>query len=757
MQLTGYANKISVGPEDRIRFMVSTNLPDYEATIVRLLHGDPSPSGPGFLEQALESTVNGRYEGRFQPIHPGSYVLVATGQHLQALESLTVQTWIFPTTPNLGRYQGIITAMAQDGAKGFALGLDESGALQFAIGGEAGPLVVTSGIAMRGREWYFVAATYDVKAGAVVVVQRPLKPLPEDATNAVAQKDGMSGHLATDGPVMVGAGTPPLGVTGHFNGKIDSPRLFRRSLTAVELGQLGAGLDPLHIAADAIVADWDPSRDLNSDRFVDAGPEGLHGTTVNMPTRAVTGRNWTSREVDWRNVPEEYGAIHFHDDDLDDVGWQHDFELSLPKEWTSGIYAARLQSGETEEYIPFVVRPRQREAQSAVAVLLPTLTYQAYANERTVSQLHSADPSGILGKPATHDPSDTFLKEHPELGNSLYDLHSDGSGCCYSSRLRPILNMRPKHHAWTIGGSRHLRADLCLIDWLNHEKIPYVVFTDEDLHHEGPDLVAPYRTVITGSHPEYYTVSMLDALDQYLNGGGRLMYLGGNGFYWVTSVDPARPHVIEVRRGQSGSRAWESLPGECHHSTTGELGGLWRHRGRAPQSLVGVGFAAMGWDRSSCYTRTKESYDPEVAFIFEGVAEEDIGDFGLVMGGAAGDELDRADPLLGTPANARVLASSRGHHSDFYQHVVEEVVANYANQSHGGADNPEVRADMLYFETPAGGAVFSVGSISWVGSLSYNQYDNNVSRITGNVLRSFLGGRRTNSQEKTVETDVQPN
>jgi N,N-dimethylformamidase len=38
---------------------------------------------------------------------------------------------------------------------------------------------------------------------------------------------------------------------------------------------------------------------------------------------------------------------------------------------------------------------------------------------------------------------------------------------------------------------------------------------------------------------------------------------------------------------------------------------------------------------------------------------------------------------------------------------------------------------------PQGGAVFSTGSIAWIGSLSHNGYDNNVSRITENVLRRF--------------------
>ena len=49
-----------------------------------------------------------------------------------------------------------------------------------------------------------------------------------------------------------------------------------------------------------------------------------------------------------------------------------------------------------------------------------------------------------------------------------------------------------------------------------------------------------------------------------------------------------------------------------------------------------------------------------------------------------------------------------------------------------------MRADIVFFETPNGGAVFSTGSIAWCGSLSHNGYDNNVSRITGNVLRRFL-------------------
>ena len=48
-----------------------------------------------------------------------------------------------------------------------------------------------------------------------------------------------------------------------------------------------------------------------------------------------------------------------------------------------------------------------------------------------------------------------------------------------------------------------------------------------------------------------------------------------------------------------------------------------------------------------------------------------------------------------------------------------------------------IRADMVYFEAPNGGAVFSVGSIVFCGSLSHDGYNNNISQLLGNVLTRF--------------------
>jgi N,N-dimethylformamidase len=449
--------------------------------------------------------------------------------------------------------------------------------------------------------------------------------------------------------------------------------------------------------------------------------------------------------VRWDLAPEQYAAIHFHDDDVEDTGWQPDFQLTISEGLRSGVYAARLTSDAgagSEEYIPFYVCPAPGAAMAPVAFLAPTLTYMAYANERLYWNEGYREKRPRVTPLTTEPPDmDRFMAEHRELGLSLYDDHSDGSGCSYSSRLRPILNMRPKYRAWRLHDApRHFAADLYAIGWLEAKGFAYDVITDEDLHREGRALLGRYRAVLTGSHPEYYTERMHTAVHGYLEGGGRLMYLGGNGFYWVTSIDPGRPHVIEIRRGVSGTRAWESQPGEWYHSTTGELGGIWRIRGQAPQRLVGVGFAAQGWGGAAGYVRLPDSHDPRVAFIFDGIgADEVIGEFGLVLGGAAGDEIDRFDLQLGSPPHALVVATSAGRHSDYYQVTNEDVPITVPGQ--GGTESPKVRADMVFFETPNGGAVFSVGSINWLGSLGWNEFDNNASRVTENVLRRFANPR----------------
>src|SRR5262249_57463852 len=107
-------------------------------------------------------------------------------------------------------------------------------------------------------------------------------------------------------------------------------------------------------------------------------------------------------------------------------------------------------------------------------------------------------------------------------------------------------------------------ADLALISWLEARAIPYDVTTDEDLHFEGLGLLERYQAVMTGSHPEYYSREMYDALTAYLGRGGRLMYLGGNGFYWRVAYHRTLPGPVELRPAEDGLRHWAPDAGPSH-------------------------------------------------------------------------------------------------------------------------------------------------------------------------------------------------
>jgi N,N-dimethylformamidase len=143
-----------------------------------------------------------------------------------------------------------------------------------------------------------------------------------------------------------------------------------------------------------------------------------------------------------------------------------------------------------------------------------------------------------------------------------------------------------------------------------------------------------------------------------------------------------------------------------------------------------------------------DSWHRRADWMFEGIEGEIIGDFGLAHHGAAGLEIDRYDLTLGTPPHALIVASSGGH-SDNYQTVVEEVLYPYPGLM--GSYDYRIRADMVYFTTPENGAVFSTGSIAFSQSLPYNNFENNISKLLGNILTTFAETGKLPGSNWTLE------
>ncbi len=705
----GYATARSVRAGEQISFCVSSaGDAAYFAHVVRLLSPDIGPIGPSFRQPSVDAPINGTWPGTHQPILAGSYAHIAGPLPID--RAARFEVLVQPTLVE-ARPRTILEVRAEHGTVATVThGLD--GLVTTLRNGDTTVATVAMP-PLRDRAWTDVSVAVDLASGTLSMSTQPLPTagvlsgVPASASTSFDPGGSLAGSslwLAASAGSIAGRHEP----ASCFTGKLERVRVFELT-----------GATP--------VAEWDFSLDMTTERILDIGPSQLDGTLHNMPTRGTRGSTWSGQHLSWVADPTSYAAIHFHDDDLADAGWPTSHTYDVPGDLPSGCYALRLQpvdDSTPEWFVPFVVRPRSGDERD-IAYVIPTTTYGAYANMhlRVTAQFNEL----AHGRLTVLDSTDFLLLTMPELGKSTYDVHRDGSPVIYSSMNRPVTNFRPT------GRMYKFCEDLMTADWLDAQGFIADVITDDDLHVEGAAAFNPYRVAITGTHPEYLTRAELDAFEAFTGSGGRLMYLGGNGFYSAAEIPTHRMDVTEVRRpGQDN--LWRVNHAEGLFSTSGLPGGLWRNIGRSENATIGVGFITQGFDECTWYTRSPASREERVSWVFDGVGDERIGNFGILQGGAAGYEIDRHDVTKGSPPHSVVLASSGGH-SNLYDLMVSSILDTLPDPKR--TQDP-IRADMVFFETDNGGAVFSVGSIAWAGSLSHDGYENNVSRITGNVLRRFI-------------------
>ena len=447
ISILGYCDKMSAAPGEAIRFMVSCEdgAVDYETRIVRLLCTDDHPDGPGRRELEVESPVSGRYPGRRQAIRMGSCVVVPPDAALDSLESFTVQVLVRATTPEHGR-QALVARWCNESRRGFALVLEGGGAALMLGGGAGEPALVATGKGLVAHEWYRVTASFDARCGAARVAQAPLSgdPLGVCAAEAVRPL-GSAAVALPDAPLLFAAWSesPPgtgLETGGHFNGKLEAPRLAAGVRGEREMAELPA--------AEALGV-WDFARDIDGETVTDLSPKRLHGHVVNLPTRAVTGHNWTGECLSWRGVPR-----------------------SSMRPSTSTTTTSRMRAGRPISAWWF---PRNGRAgcMRPASQRRPASTTCPSWSGRAPARRGPRSPSWCRARPipptpippsrsptpwtrSSADPSTSssrrisISRSTPELGQSLYDTHFDGSPMVYSSRLRPVLNIRPGTRLWNL-------------------------------------------------------------------------------------------------------------------------------------------------------------------------------------------------------------------------------------------------------------------------------------------------------------------
>ena len=708
--LQGYPSSLVCHPGDTLGLHLSgTGTSAVE--VVRLIHGDPRPGGPGYVENSVAWHDEDVVDLHLQDIDFGSYVRIPLKLPSAIEQGLTFAAWILPTLLRPG-WNAIASIWEPDD---LCFGLFSAEKTLVGAVSPEGRTVewVSAKEFVYIGEWQFVAMVFDPASGRASLYQRFMSDHPRATPHKMVashQPVGVSSLHRSSGTLLLGAlGPVHNGQTGHwahFNGRLSSPILAPRALTEEELWSLSEGKS----LQGPVIGAWDMSRHISTDRVEDVSGHGNRGVAVNMPARAVTGPGYARvvryvREGSYSRRPQDYDAIHLHEDDLDDASWNVATEVEVPRETRSGIYAFKAKTEVEDIRIPFVVSadpPLER-----LVVLLPTFTWTAYASNRSP---YSFTRDGFL-----------------DTGNSFYNVHSDGSPVYYVSRRRPTRTHDPRA-GFEQRGAHKVTANLYLIDWLEHEGYDYDVITDDDLHNRGADVLGTCHCLVVGSHPEYWSPEMLDAFVTYLKGGGRVLYMGSEFLLWVATPDPKRPYIMEVRKSEGGDYHPPKMRprGESEHSSVPVLGGAWAERGRHARNIVGVQVAAQAWfdvalsDQAPGFHRTSNSWKPDYAWIFEGVDEDPIGGYGLNLGSAAWMEMDAALSSEWLPGSRREVLA-RATNSDFWSPLAEVPAADISVLVHHN-----------------GAAVFSIGSMTWTGSLSHNDYRNGVSRVTGNVIERCL-------------------
>lgn len=371
------------------------------------------------------------------------------------------------------------------------------------------------------------------------------------------------------------------------------------------------------------------------------------------------------------------------------VGWFDSGSLDAPER--SGLYYLH---GETESgtrfSFPLVVAPA--EPRSDIVVLASTNTWTAYNNfggrsnyinatrlpptptvfARTDLDRYRAGTSSEHAAPdAAYHPL-SFAR--PEPLNQIDRMERPEN---------PIRGRQPSHLA---------AAEWRLLAWMEREGYAYDLYAEAQLHDGTLDLDR-YRVLVLNTHPEYWSRAMFARVKRWVDdGGGRMLYLGGNGLDCEVAFEDGDT-LRFLTQDEDPAQGLESR----------------MHRTYAPTaSLLGVVFTEAGAMAGAPYRVVDSEH---WAFAGTGLSSGDL--FGAASlqercpGGASGHETDKRS--ASSPAGTLLLAKG-------------------LNKDDGGAE-------LVYYETASGGAVFSAGSITWPAALLV---DRAVARITANVLDRFV-------------------
>lgn len=176
--------------------------------------------------------------------------------------------------------------------------------------------------------------------------------------------------------------------------------------------------------------------------------------------------------------------------------WTDPYTLSIPREWVSGVYVAKLTAlpGGQQNWIMFVVRDDARPSD---------LLFQS-----SVTTMEAYNAWG---------------------GKSLYRFNSSGPQAAKVSFDRP--------YGAGAGFTEFSRWEFPTVRFLEKEGYDVTYCTSVDTHANG-DLLLRHRGFLSVGHDEYWSYPMRRNIERARDAGVNLAFLSSNTSYWQIRLEP---------------------------------------------------------------------------------------------------------------------------------------------------------------------------------------------------------------------------
>jgi hypothetical protein len=368
--------------------------------------------------------------------------------------------------------------------------------------------------------------------------------------------------------------------------------------------------------------------------------------------------------------------------------WTPSYTLTIPSDWTSGIYLALLtNAGGYQNYIVFVVK----DGRSAPLLYQqPVTTYAAYNNY----------PNDYL------------------TGKSLYAYNSYGAITAGGNTRAVKVSFDRPYTA--DGAGQFFWWEIDFVRWLERSGYDVTYSTDVDTHANGAALKNS-RGFLSVAHDEYWSKQMFDAVQAARDASVNIAFFGANAVYWQIRFEASAGGVpnrvivcykdaaIDPVQGPTTTTNFRSAPVN-----------------RAEQQLLGIQYTSQvswstyPWENNVPYVVTNSAN-----WVYAGTGFKD----GDKVPGLVGYEMDRDMSNYLGPSTPVTLLS----HSPF---IDGNGAQDYASSS--------------IYQATSSAWVFAAGTLGWSYGLDNysgaNLVDARIQRTTANILDKFSGPAPVASQ-----------